>query len=157
MTTAVFFFHLLVSGHGKVYGIDISSEMMRTASKLLEEEVIQGKVELVLGDAACLPYQGDIMDRIFHCNCYYFWPDVEQVCRELYRVLKPGGFMITTLNVPYLQTADDRGLMKYGKWRPEVYMDELERIGFVKVEMKDDFCEDKKVPYQIIYAHKSAS
>ena len=131
--------------------------MMREASKLLEEEVIQGKVELVLGDTACLPYQDNIMDRVFHCNCYYFWPDVEQVCKELHRVLKPGGFMITSLNLSSLQASDKEGFMKYAKWDPKLYMDALKISGFVEVEMKDQHCEKKKVAFQTIFAQKPGS
>ena len=128
---------------------------MRTSSKLLEEEVIQGKVELVLGDAACLPYQDNIMDRIFHCNCYYFWPDVEQVCRELYRVLRPGGYMITTLNLAKIKRATSCGFTKYGKCDPEPYMDALRKTGFEKVEMKEEHCEESKENFQSIFAEKS--
>ena len=42
-------------------------------------------------------------DRIFHTNCYYFWPSKDKGSRELYRILKPDGLMVTALNMAGLK------------------------------------------------------
>ncbi len=132
--------------------------MMCEAANRLDVEVIAGKVELVLGDAACLPYRDNTMDRIYHCNCYYFWPDRSQVCSELHRVLKDGGFMVTTLNLDRIKYADSKGYLQLANsWDPKVYMDALEEAGFVNVIMKDQICDETKLKFQAIYAYKPNS
>lgn len=145
------------SGSGKVYGIDFSPEMMREASQLLEDEVAAGKVQLTLGDVAHVPYRDNTMDRIFHCNCYYFWPDIEHVCKELLRVLKPGAFMVTGLNLASLRVADSRNVVTFDMWNPERYMDALRQVGFTEVEMKEEVCEESKQTFEAIFAYKPST
>ncbi|XP_072033707.1 phosphoethanolamine N-methyltransferase 2-like [Amphiura filiformis] len=146
---------IIEAGSGKVHGIDFSPEMMRAASTRVEAEVIDGKVELVLGDAACLPYRDNTMDRIFHCNCYYFWPDVNKVCLKLHRVLKDGGIMVTCLSLDRMQDIDSRGYLQCAiSWDPNIYIDALKKTGFVNVEMKDEYCDKTKQAFQAIYAYK---
>ena len=125
------------------------TEAMRTLSKEIEE----GKVQLTLGDAARLPYGDVTMDRIFHVNCYYFWPDVLAVSKELFRVLKPGGVMVTVLNSSSLKVAEQKGYLKYAKWDPETYIESLREAGFSDIELQTQ--EDEVRKYETIFAHKS--
>ena len=119
-----------------IHGIDFSPAMVIEAMRTLSKEVEEGKVQLTLGDAAHLPYGDVTMDRIFHTNCYYFWPDVLAVSKELYRVLKPGGFMVTLLDLRKVKASDEKGYLKYGEWDPESYMDSLRNAGFVDVSLQ---------------------
>ncbi|XP_038079320.1 demethylmenaquinone methyltransferase-like [Patiria miniata] len=142
---------------GKVYGIDYSPEMVKEAQRSLESEIASGKVQVELGDAASLPYPDASMDRIYHCNCYYFWPEPAKVAGQLHRVLKPGGFMVTTLCLDSVRATAERGLFPDGThWEPEPYMEALRNAGFSDVTMEDLLHADaeKKITYQVILAHR---
>ncbi len=91
-------------------------------------------------------------DGVFHTNCFYFWSDMTRCCAELYRVLKPGGKMIATMNFQRLKTVKDQGHMKYGNMDPIRYMSALEGIGFkdVRIEYLKD---DTEGEYSAIYSH----
>ena len=139
-----------------MYGIDYSEEMVKTARSHLKFEIASGKVEIELGDAASLPFPEASMDRIYHCNCYYFWPDLAQVAGELYRVLKPGGFMVTTLPLEDVRRAARGGYLDGAKSEPEPYMEALREAGFSDVAMEDMTHADgqKKKIFQAIPAYK---
>ena len=101
-----------------------------------------------------LPYDDNFFDRVFHVNCYYFWPDLDQGISELRRVMKTEGLMVTTLVEDSLNMCADKGLLKYGPhWSPEVYIAKLSQAGFTNVSM-----ETKKTKsgfaFQVIHASK---
>lgn len=72
-----------------VVGVDINAAMMAVAEKKRPAGV--SNVRFVQGDALALPFPDATFDRV---TCGYSgrgWPDIPQVCREVHRVLKPGG------------------------------------------------------------------
>ncbi|OWF44979.1 hypothetical protein KP79_PYT07790 [Mizuhopecten yessoensis] len=74
---------------GKVYGVDFSDEMVIAATKRVKKDIDDGKVELINGDVTDLScFASNTFDRVFHCNCYYFWPDMDTITSELHRVEK---------------------------------------------------------------------
>lgn len=124
-------------GNGKVYGIDISEQMVTCAVEEFKSAIERQKLEINLGSVLDLPFTANVFDSVFHTNCYYFWPDLERGISELKRVMKPGGLMITGLVYEKLKTAADKGFMKYGPyWHPEQYMVKLTEGGFVNVTME---------------------
>lgn len=60
------------------------------ASKRLKEFLANGKLILHLGDIAAMPLEDNIVDKVFHSNCYYFWPDLRKASAEIHRIMKPG-------------------------------------------------------------------
>ncbi|XP_033107885.1 uncharacterized methyltransferase YdaC-like isoform X2 [Anneissia japonica] len=139
---------IIRSGTGKVYGIDFSQSMVDETTGRLSEDIKQGKADVRLGDVVSLPFQDASMDRIFHTNCYYFWPDMNAASKELYRVLKPGGMMVTVYILEKLVAADNRGFLSHGDWRPERYMQGLTEVGFLDVERKSELGEDKTTTFE---------
>ncbi|KAJ0064225.1 hypothetical protein NL108_001532, partial [Boleophthalmus pectinirostris] len=59
------------------------------ANMLLKKHIASGKVILHCCDVAALPLSDNSVDKVFHCNCYYFWPDLRKGTSELHRVMKP--------------------------------------------------------------------
>lgn len=145
---------LVKNGDGKVYGIDFSPAMMTEAMNLLKEEISSNKVQLTLGDVADLPYRDDSIDKVFHCNCYYFWDDQQKVLNNINRILRPGGFMITILNKTSLGKAVERGFLTKEQVDPEKYMDELRKTNFCNVDMNDFNFKNSEGTYQVIRAIK---
>lgn len=60
------------------------------ASERLKELLASGKMTLYHCDVAAMPLGDSTVDKVFHCNCYYFWPDLRKVATEIHRVMKPG-------------------------------------------------------------------
>jgi demethylmenaquinone methyltransferase/2-methoxy-6-polyprenyl-1,4-benzoquinol methylase len=85
-----------VGPQGKVYGIDLSENMLAKAQDLLREENLQGRAELLCGDAEHLPYADGTMDGIFVSFALELFDTSEIPCvlAECRRVLRPGGRLV---------------------------------------------------------------
>ncbi len=81
---------------GKVFGIDISENMLAQATELLEREGLTERVTLACGDAEDLPYPPDSFDGIFMCFTLELFdtPDIPRVLAQCKRVLRPGGRIV---------------------------------------------------------------
>lgn len=76
---------------GKVYGVDYSSDMVTYAAKVNKKFVEENRVEIVEGsaDKTCLP--SSTFDLVTAVETYYFWPNLPDAFKEIFRVLKPDG------------------------------------------------------------------
>jgi len=82
---------------GKVYGIDISEEMIQLAAKRNRDWIEKDKLEIKKASVSKIPYPDNQFDKIFTANTIYFWPEPEQDLLEIRRVLKSGGKFICGL------------------------------------------------------------
>ena len=102
-----------------------------------------------------LPYSDNFFERVFHVNCYYFWPDLDQGISELRRVMKIDGLMVSTLHRDRLNCAFKKGWFKYAPhWSPEVYIAKLSEGGFSNVSIETQKTKSG-FTFQVIYASKS--
>jgi len=76
---------------GVVCGVDFSKEMVRRAERRFRREIAEGRIRVQFGDISNLPFADAAFDRVFTINTIYFWPDLGQGIREIYRVLKDDG------------------------------------------------------------------
>ena len=76
-----------------VTGIDLSDGQIDAARRLAEQETLD--VEFLVGRAECLPWQGPTFD-IAIANQSWLYFDKAKTIRELRRVLKAGGFLVTS-------------------------------------------------------------
>lgn len=81
---------LLQGPKGKLIGVDYSEYMHRMASERMIEEITKGKVTLYFTDLMTMPVVENSIDKVFHCNCYYFWPDLKAGASAIHKVMKPG-------------------------------------------------------------------
>lgn len=127
----------ILDGTGKLYGVDFSPKMVNMATRRLQHEIEDNKVFLHLASVTKIPYDNDTFHRIIHTNAYYFWPDMDEAIRELYRVIKPDGTMVCVLNLERLKEITELQLMQCGNVDPDRYMESLKRNGFQDVQMNN--------------------
>ncbi len=81
----LYFYAKSVGKKGKVYGLDISTDMIKKAKANMKSMGISN-VEFICGSSDDLPF-----DIVASNGIYNLSPDKEKVMAEVYRVLKPGG------------------------------------------------------------------
>ncbi|KAI3382943.1 hypothetical protein SNEBB_003105 [Seison nebaliae] len=92
---------------------------------------------------------------IFHCNSFYFWPNVLLALKELHRVMRSDGVLITTLNHERLQKQMVKnGILSKRQIDLIYYMRSLEIVGFEDVKIQYLTCEHSGKPFQAIFAKK---
>ena len=85
----LYFYAKAVGEKGKVYGLDISEEMVNKARNNMETAGIKN-VEIKCGHSDSLPFEDNFFDVIASNGIYNLSPDKEKVMRKVFRVLKPG-------------------------------------------------------------------
>lgn len=120
-----------------MYGIDISEDMKKTASKRNKRALKNGQLFLEVGDCCDLPYEDDMFSAVLSINTIYFWSDTAKGLLEIRRVLKKGK---SFYNLIYTKewfgesSFTDKGFKKFDA-------DELVELGkdasFEKSEVRD--------------------
>ncbi|MDD7305190.1 MAG: class I SAM-dependent methyltransferase [Peptoniphilaceae bacterium] len=78
----------------KVYGIDYSKTSVEMASFLNKEAIKEGRCKIIEADAKNIPFQEKSIDIISAFETIYFWDNIEECFKEIYRVLKDGGIFL---------------------------------------------------------------
>ena len=86
----LYFYARAVGEKGKVYGLDISEDMVNKAKRNMELSGIKN-VEISVGESDNLSFNDNFFDCVASNGIYNLSPDKEAVMREVYRVLKPAG------------------------------------------------------------------
>lgn len=82
-----------VGADGNVIGLDFSENMLEVAKDKLDESSYD-HVSFIHGDAMELPFMDNSFDYVTIGFGLRNVPDYEQVLREMYRVIKPGGIAV---------------------------------------------------------------
>ena len=75
----------------QVVGIDFSGAMLRVGDRKLRERRLSGRITMVQGDAAWIPIADRTVDAVTIGFGIRNVQDMDAVCAELHRVLRPGG------------------------------------------------------------------
>lgn len=86
----LYFYAMAVKEKGRVYGLDISEDMVNKSKSNMELVGIKN-VEIKCGHSDNLPFENSFFDVVASNGIYNLSPDKEKVMREVFRVLKPGG------------------------------------------------------------------
>ncbi|MHB1035493.1 MAG: class I SAM-dependent methyltransferase [Pirellulales bacterium] len=146
---------------GKVFGIDLSENMLTHAKGLLSGKGRMDRVSLDCGDAEKLPYSDDSLDGIFMCFILELFdtPDIPKVLAECKRVLRPGGRIVI---VAVSKEGNEGFVLRAFEWthrhfpnlmdcRPIYARRALEATGFV---IEGSRTESMWVPVEIVKGRK---
>lgn len=99
----------------KLYGVDISADMLEKATDKNIDAVTLNKMMLQQASVTDLPYNDGFFDTVYTINTIYFWGDITKAFDEIRRVLKNGGNFICTFyskawldKLPYCDTGFDK-------------------------------------------------
>ncbi len=142
-----------VGPKGKVYGIDATPEMIHRARRTAEENGYDN-VEFRLGEIEHMPLDGHVADVVISNCVINLSPDKEQVFKEAFRVLKPGGKLAVS-DIVLLKDLPAEVAKDLRAWSECVSgaVSEKEYIGAMR---KAGF-GDIKVQERAIYTHEQLS
>jgi ubiquinone/menaquinone biosynthesis C-methylase UbiE len=84
-----------VAAEGNVYGVDHSEQSVAAARRTNRQGIAEGRVEIRQASVSALPFPDGLFDLVTVVETHYFWPDLPADMREILRVLKPGGTLVT--------------------------------------------------------------
>ena len=153
-----------VGSTGRVIGLDISDGMLAVARERLQQVGLNDRVDLHLGDAACLNFiESASLDGVFMSFTLELFdnPEIPRVLRECQRVLRAGGRLavvsMTKTNPPGMAVCIyewfHTHMPDYADCRPIFARQALEQIGFVV----DDVSMSSMwgLPVEIVLAKKA--
>jgi demethylmenaquinone methyltransferase/2-methoxy-6-polyprenyl-1,4-benzoquinol methylase len=131
-----------VAVSGRVIGLDISDGMLSIAKDRLQQETLNERVDLHLGDAANLDFlESGSLDGVFMSFTLELFdnPEIPRVLQECYRILKTGGRVavvsMTKTNPPGVAVRIyewfHEHMPNYADCRPIFARQALEQSGFV--------------------------
>ena len=120
-----------------LYGIEVSSDAEKLATKRNKKGVAVGKIRLLQADCCDMPFDEQTFDFITTVNTIYFWQDTEKGLSEIARVLKPDGkFYNAVYSREWLQKlAYTKEGFKF--FDQQDYISLGRNAGFAKVEIVD--------------------
>jgi len=122
---------------GHVLGLDASRRMLNTARRKVAAERFEGYITLMRHDAGELPFAGDSFDAVTCLEALEFLPDPQAALREMIRVLRPGGTLLTTIRI-------DTRWMPSRAWSEGKMRRELEALGMGDIQFQvwqDDYTQ----------------
>jgi ubiquinone/menaquinone biosynthesis C-methylase UbiE len=96
---------------GKVYGIDHAEQSVAAARRANARLEATGRVEIRQGSVSQMPFADDMFDLVTAVETHFWWPDLPNDMREVFRILKPGGRLVIIAEV-YKRDQEDKRLQK---------------------------------------------
>ena len=117
----------------KVYGMDYSKTSVDIASSVNSEAIRDGRCKIIEADVAKLPFEDESIDIVTAFETIYFWNDIEECFKEIYRVLKKGGQFLICNEVSSMKRRDVKKLahmIEMEVYTPDDLTKMLGKLGF---------------------------
>jgi SAM-dependent methyltransferase len=93
---------------GRVTGMDLSATMIQAALRRNRAALACGRLTLLRGDIARLPFGNRQFDKILSIHTLYFWPDPHAICHNLIKLLAHGGRLVSTFATAHTLPTGER-------------------------------------------------
>lgn len=130
---------------GHLTGVDYSPVSVAQSQAMNADLIAAGRMEIVSGSVAALPFADAAFDRIVTVESFYFWPQPQENLREVRRVLAPGGVFVLIADIydgDLLTDRERENIAKYNLYNPtpEKFRALLEDAGFspVSIHLRTD-------------------
>lgn len=81
--------------YGKISGIDYSEQAVKDSIRANKQDVEKGKVNILQASVTDIPFPDHTFDIVTAFQTHYFWTDLENGVKEIFRVLnRDGHFLI---------------------------------------------------------------
>jgi demethylmenaquinone methyltransferase/2-methoxy-6-polyprenyl-1,4-benzoquinol methylase len=80
---------------GRIVGLDVSHSMLQAGLSAIEKRSLDGRIQLIQGRAEHLPFPDETFDIVVFTYLLRYVQDPDATIRELSRVLKPGGELLS--------------------------------------------------------------
>lgn len=77
--------------HGTVMGVDYSEVSVEVSSAYNEKNIEEGRANVQCENVLSLSFDDESFDLATAFETIYFWPDIQNAFKQVYRVLKKGG------------------------------------------------------------------
>lgn len=133
----------LVQSHGAgfVTGIDVEDPVISHARKLVARHGFSDRIGLVKVAPGPLPFPPGTFDVVFSKDSIVHIPDKHSLMKEVYRVLKPGGWFLasdwligTETISPLMRDYVASEGLDFGMATPQRYLDAMTSAGFQNCE-----------------------
>uniref|UniRef100_UPI0038CD1C84 class I SAM-dependent methyltransferase n=1 Tax=Solibacillus palustris TaxID=2908203 RepID=UPI0038CD1C84 len=88
-----------INAYGKIYGIDYSDQAVKDSIRTNKVDVATGKVHVQQASVTDIPFPENVFDIITAFQTHYFWVDLENSVKEVFRVLKQDGYFCIVAEV----------------------------------------------------------
>lgn len=128
---------------GNVYGIDPTPLCVATSVRANADAIEEGRCDILQASAEALPFSASTMDIITAFETIYFGEDAPAACKEILRVLKPGGIFFICVELANLDTEypaqakwkKRAETLKMKIYSPEDFSTLLRTAGFARADM----------------------
>ena len=124
-----------ISENGRVVGIDYSEVSVEKSTKLNQDAIDAGKVNVLQGAVSEMPFYDETFDIVTGFETIYFWPDFINDLKEVNRVLKKDGLVFFCNEAVYREGEMDKyddlvELLDMKIYSEDVLRESLEKTGF---------------------------
>ncbi len=144
---------LAIDGVDTVKGLDYSEVSVAKSREVNSSAISEGRCEIVQGNVREMPFDDCSFDTVTAFETVYFWPEIEETFKQVFRVVRPGGVFAVTNE----STGEDKASLKYQKmidgmslYTPERLSELMESAGFTGMEIY----RDEKRPWITVIGRK---
>jgi len=130
---------------GHVVGLDLSRKMLDIAQQKIDEMHLEDFITLIHDNAQDMPFADNSFDVVTCLEALEFTPNPEAALKEMIRVLRPSGLLLTTIRI-------DTPWMPNRTWSEDTMRQHL-----IDLEMEAIEFEIWQADYTKVWARKSGT